>query len=431
MSSPTAAEIVTQLKGVVDILEEWRKFGEVNAKNFVSMEDTLVQSLEGDFSDQVLDGIASIRSTLAAGIAPPAVQAAIAPLLRDWARHIMSRPEITDPFAILDYMYRYFADNSLTIQTRAISFGSFAPGGSNVGNGTVLRVTTDARNYPIENVNVEAKTLLCVADQNTGTQKEEENFAALGSPPGRDALQVSGSGSTSTVAMASSRNSLLLNSSFDSFSGTASSPTDISSWTSSVTVNSTNYTFDSTNYYRTTPGVTTNYALNLKVTANLTQKLSLRGTRLDPTVPYMLQVAWNRQVGSASGTLLTRMGAQSNSVSVSAQTGWQILRTPTTFGQNNWYRNFDEDALDIAIEWTRTGGELLIDDVLFIPGQQFNGSWVFAVPNATGATAHVAFLRDDTFTVTDTATDSKIQKWLWRGFNAYLPSSGSPTYTDP
>lgn len=431
MSSPTAAEIIAQLKDVVDILEETRKFGEVNAKNFVTMEDTLTQAAEGDFSDQLLAGASLLRANLASVIAPASVQTAINPILRDWARHIMSRPELTDPFQILAFIYRYFADTASTIQTRAITFNTWAAGGGNAGNGTVLRVTTDSFNYPIENVNLELKTLLCTADQSTGRDKEEETFAVYGAPPGRDALQVSGSGILSSVNMVSSRNSLLINASMDNFSGTAASPTDITGWVSSTAVNATNYTFDSGNTYRSTPGVTTNYALNMNVTENLTQKLTVKGTRLNPGVPYMLQLAWNRAVGAASGTLLIRMGAQSNSVVAAAQTGWQILRTPSAFGQNNWYRGFDEQDLDIAIEWTRTGGILLIDDILFIPGQQINGAWVFLVPNASGATAHIPFLRDDTFTVTDTATDSKIQRWLWRGYDAYLPSSGTPTYTDP
>ena len=88
-----------------------------------------------------------------------------------------------------------------------------------------------------------------------------------------------------------------------------SSPTAITSWTSSVTVNSTNYSFDSANVYRDFIGAGTAYAVNVKVTANLTQRLTVRGTRLNVGVPYFLQVAWNRQVGTASGTLLARMGA--------------------------------------------------------------------------------------------------------------------------
>lgn len=429
MSAPSEAEIQTQWKQAVDILEEWRKFGQVNAKNFITMWDTAVQSLEGDFVQSALDSLGSIRNTLASGLTSQVVATVITPYLRMYARHVMNTPELVDPIEILSRLYIYFADNAKTVQTTTMTFNTPAAGGGNVGNGTVLRVTTDQRNFPIESADAELKTAKCIADANTGAQKQEEVFQFYGAAPGRDSLEYSGSGEVVQIANSSARDSLLLNPSFSQISGTITVPTDITSWVSSVTVNATNYQFSEATFYRDFPGDSTPRALQIKVTANLTQKLSVRRTVLDPNTPYMLQLAWNRDAGAATGTLLIRMGAQSNSVVLAAQTGWNILRTPSSFGQNNWYRQFDEQDLDITIEWTQTGGTgVFVDDVLFIPGRRFGNTYYFLVPNAS---AHAPNLKDDIFTWTDTETGAKVQRYLKRGFGAYLPSSGGPTFTDP
>jgi len=427
VASPTRAEVETQWKNATELIEETRKFGNVNAENWVSKEDTLVQSVESDWADDALSATARSRALLASILTNANAASMQVPHLRAYVRHVINSPELTDPQAMFDRLYLYMHDNGLTVNSRGFTFGSPAAGGGNAGNGTILRLTKDAYNYDLEAQHADAKTATCVDDANTLTARHEEAFEFRGGAPGRDALQVTGSSRVQRISALSARQSLLLNPSFSQISGTISAPTDITSWTSSVTVNGTNYTLDETNFYRDFQGDTTPRALNIRVTANLTQRISVGNFKLRHDVPYMLRVPWNRQVGSASGTLLIRQGAVSNSVAVAAQTGWQLLYVVASPSQNNWYRQFDEQNLDVAIEWTRTGGELLIDDVLLVPATNFDGSWYWVLGGST------PFLRDDVFTWSDTEGGAILQTWFWRAFGRYAPSNnaGGETWTDP
>ena len=426
MAAPTLAEVEDQWAKAVNLLEELRQYAEVNSTdNWVDLENALVTAMESDFADQILASTAQTRTFLANALSNENMANMLLPHLRSYVRHIAGSPELNNIQKMAERIYRHMIDNSLTVNSRNFSYGS-PSAGSNTGNGTILRLNTDGDNHLIENQHVDAKTVTCRADQSSGTNEHEESFEFQGAAPGRDGLQLSGSGKSNRIASLSARNSLLNNQSFSQFGNTAAAPDAITDWTSSVTVNSTNYSLDNSNIYRDFQGDDP-FALNIKVSGNLTQQLSVRNTKLRPGVPYMLQVAWNRQVGSASGTLLIRMGSKNNSVSVSAQTGYQLLRVPSTFGQNNWFPNFNEQDLDIAIEWTRTGGELLLDDVLLIPATGFDGSWYWILGGST------PFLRDDSFTFTDTEGGAILQSIFFRATGLYLPSenSGSETWNDP
>ncbi len=432
MASPTEAEIQAIIGNGIKLLNETRKYGNVNATNWVTLEDTFVQGLEGDgpLIERCLRAVASARAQLAGAIDFQRAAAIIGAGLGVYARHTLNKPGAS-PDEVFDRLYERFIDSTLRVTSRQFTFANPTADGGNTGNGTILRLTKDERNFDLEAQHADSKRAWCSADGNSGRNRHEEEFTVQGQSAAPDALQVSGSGRTGRIYAQSANQSLVLNPSLDQFSGTASTPTAIQSWTSSVTVNATNYNFDATNYYRSFIGAATPYALNMRVTANLTQKLSLRKTQLDPRVPYMLQVAWNRQVGAASGTLTIRMGAANTAVVAAAQTGWQLLRVPTTPGQNNWFRNFNEDDMDIAIEWARTGGEILIDDVLLIPGTFFDGSWYFALGGTTPwlNTGHDG----DFFTWADSEIGSVLQYWFWRAFGRYLPhaTGGSVTWAEP
>ena len=88
MASPTQAELVTQIQKIVDLLEESRKYGETNAKNWVAMHDAIVTNLEGDFADQVNSGLQALRTNvnniLIGG------RAMMDPHLRDWAKFMIT-----------------------------------------------------------------------------------------------------------------------------------------------------------------------------------------------------------------------------------------------------------------------------------------------------------------------------------------------------
>lgn len=429
MATPTRAEVQSQWSNAVALLKATKNFGISNSPNWIGLEDTAIQSLESELSDEIASAIFARRTDLQNVLANSSDLQR--PHLKSYAVHILRSPELTDPQLILNRLYQDFIDNTLRVNSRQFTFGT--PSAiTGTGNGVIFRLTKDENNFDLEAQHPDLKTAECIRDQNSGASKFEEVFEIRGQTPGKDALAVSGSGLVAEIRAVSARDSQLLNPSFSTFVGTSGTPTTITNWTSSITV-SGNYTMEqlTANVYRGFPGDTTPTALRIKATATLSQKISLRGYSVDPAIPHVLQLAYNREIGSATGTLLVRMGNVNTSVAISAQTGWNILRVPSSFGQNNWFKNFDEQDLDISIEWTRTAGDIIIDDVLFVQMTKFDGSWYVILPDTSTSTP---FLRGDKSTWSDTAANENgIQYWLWRGFDRYLPSAtgGSVTFADP
>jgi hypothetical protein len=440
MATPTRAQLVTDLQNSVKILNETKKYGQDNATNLVGLYDTYVAAINTNFPGERTAGADVIRDGLSSLVAPSSVRAILDPVLRDWGKFI-DAPEDADATAILARMYQYFVDNSETVNGRNLSFGTPSADGGNTGNGTIHRLTVDKNNYPIENVQTATSwTAKVIQDQNSGATKHQEVYEVVDSNPGRDELSISGGGVVARLNTTSPRTGKLGNASFTQRGGTDAAPTSLNNWrlldASDVaqTVSSTLISFDTSNIYlEALRDADTERALQLDSTSRIKveQKLNVTSARIDRGVPHYLQIAWNRSVNSASGTLALHMGSQSESVAVSAQSGWQILRI--TVGQKLWLEFMNQNNLDILIDWTPDSGGtgLLIDDVILAPMTRIGNHWYASVPGAT------PFLVDDKWTWTDAVTsggsDSIIPYWLWRGYDAYLPSNnaGSETVADP
>ncbi|HBY62161.1 MAG TPA: hypothetical protein DEH78_20265, partial [Solibacterales bacterium] len=212
---------------------------------------------------------------------------------------------------------------------------------------------------------------------------------------------------------------------FSQYSGTEAVPTAITDWT--VTTSISNFELDSTNYYRDFVGDTTPRSLRIKANDTVTQNFNVGKARFNPFTPYYLQIAYNRQVYSGDGTLTITLGSRTTNVVLAAQTGWNVLRMP--IGQNNWHSRWNQENAGVAIALSsRTTGSVLVDDVVLVPYDNFDGSWYAIVGGST------PFLRKDKANWTDTATEGAIvQYFLWRFFNGYLPhtTGGSVTWTEP
>lgn len=429
MATPTRAELRTQLRNLIDLWDEVHRFASRSATNWVGIEDTATQALESDYPAEILAGISSMRAALA-GVLGTGDQALVAHL-RDWMR-LIDRPA-TDPQIMIDELFVSFLDTPDAVRSRSFTKGATAAAAGNIGNGTVQRLNTDAYAFDMEWCTAEAKRADCVRDANSGTDRGREVFRFRGADASRDGLEDLGSAIDTELAAAHSKDSLLLNPSFDSFGGTAAIPTSITNWSSSVTVNSANYTFDSTNVYLPAPDQdTTIYALQMRATATLRQRLDLRRTALDPKTPYYARVAFNRAVGAAAGTLRLQVGSRTSSVSVVAQAGWNVLRFSP--GQNSWFQRFNQDQLSARVIWTRSSGNLLVDDVTFVPYTFVDGTGYVVEPGATPFQGPNTTRREgDAFTWTDTevTTVGIVQRWTWKKFGRYLPHSASPTITDP
>lgn len=430
MATPTQAELILQLQNLTRLADEMRRYGESNAQNFVSNQDTLEQSLEGDHDDQITAAVAASRSNLNDAIL--VLGDAYVGHFRDWGRFIVSEFAEGSFQRLFSDLYDYFFANALTVQGRAITYGTPVAGGGNAGNGEVLRLTKDVNNFNIENVTLEAKLIECRGDQNTGFEKGKELFRISGAPNGRDIIESRGSGSPNAVELQAMHSAfaLLRNPSFDQLDGSSLTVlTSIPSWDITTGLIA-NFVLQegAASVYLPTPNDNTTVRSLRGTTANfkIRQKLVNIRQGLNQDLPYYLQIAWNRELGTpGTGTLVIRMGTRSATVAVAAQVGWQKLRI--TLDNNSWFRNFDEQDLDIEIEWTRTAGDISIDDVIFVAAVPHDGSWYIIVPGST------SFLVDDKFTYSDTGTitTGEIQRNVVLYTGRFLPSALVPSIADP
>ncbi len=353
----------------------------------------------------------------------------------------------TDIRGILRRLLEFFATGSggpYTIKSRNFTFGSPAAAGGNIGTGVINRLNVDQYAYNIEAQTPDAKTAICVADENSGASKHEEIFEVRGADPARDAIVIQGSGRIARLKSLSARDSLsfIANPSFSEFSGTSGTKaapgagvTAITGWTPDAIGN---FSIISDETYRDFEGDLTPESLYIKHNAGGTsifQNFNLRRVQVNPDVPWFFRLAVYKPAGQTTGSITFRVGNNTFTKTVTSMaTGWNIIHhhsdTPFVGDSTNWYFNFKKDAPVVQITTTaflNSTEYLLADDIIFAPMQQFDGAWYAPVGGQT------KFLRDDKFTWSDTATDAaRIQRWLWRAFGVYLPSTtGSPTWLDP
>lgn len=440
---PTEAEIQTQWQNAVKLLESVRAFADDNIVGAGNVMDALLQSLEGTYTPQGLANFAQkVRSGLSSVVSVAIAREALTSILWEYGPYIEDGGGFRDPATLSAALYDYFVANGLTVQSRDISYDvTPTAGATNVGNGTVSRLTVDANGYNCEDCTVETKLWKCIRDQNSGEREHAEIFEVMGAAESPDALQRAqfGSGLSEMKQVRSHHagstlgGSLLKNSSFSNFN--ALSTPKYTGWTEAA--GGSNLAQDSTNYYRSHPGATVNASLRINggggtVTIKQTMQ-SMSVAQLDPASPYFLRAMVNKTVGTAAGgTFTIRLGRSTASVAIaSLAAGWNELHI--AFDEDCWFQNFNENPFDVEIEWSSsTSGFLLVDDVLFAPWDLIDGTFWFLRGNAA---THTSWLVDDTLEFTDTggAPEDAIMQW-WFGIAGlgYLPSTTStPTVEDP
>jgi hypothetical protein len=461
MATQTESQVQLEIGLYIAGFQEVAKAGNINStpgsnlSNYLARQNSWVQYVfQGDYSVAAQQAASNVRGLLNSAVGSGMARSVLAPLLRNYAnvsQQFSSANDgpirTTNPVGILSALYLHFIKQGFNVKSRNITFGTPAAG-SNIGSGSVSRLTVDAYGFPIEACHVEAKQARCVANAQTGTPAGEEVFTFQGNTRLLDQInlpastsaghtnQTGGSGGGRNFAALSGRNSMLANPSFENFAGTSiTSLTSITSWTVGAE-GIANYNLDQTNYYRTYLGLQNPASVIFLSAGVLSQASNINNIQFSGNNPYYFQVAYNAQIGAATGTLTLTLGQTSVSVNVSGKIGWQTLKIPLT--KMCWSRNFapatqsatSATLLNMSIQWTGGTGQLRVDEAILAPMFQFDGHW-YAI---LGGQTLFAADNHDTFTWSDTlaGSDSIIQQWLWRSFGMYLPSTlGSPTWADP
>lgn len=439
MATPTFDEAATQLKNSVKPHTDL----EAHFSTQVTDYDTAEQDLEGDFLPAaVAGGLADLRRRLSDAMDWRGRARGIADA---WALEVLRvAGQPTDD--LWGRIHRYMHEQSKSFNDRNWTRGSASAGGGNVGTGTLVRLTVDWEAYNLQGGHVETKTWECIQDQNLGVLKGAEVFRVAGEDASKDNLDYQGSGLSAFVTAKHSGTgsgaSVLQNSSWDAtFSGTGTDK--IPGWTIGGTAAKITA---GTSGFRTAPGASAQGTLvfdnDAAATNEVTQALSLRRlSAFGERVPWMLQVAYKKSSGAATGTLNLKMGNKTTALDLStiADTNWHVLQF--TIDKNVYYRNWKEDAPDIEVEVVNlSAGTLTLDDLIFATWDMIDGTYWWLTGGAT------AFLLRDSFTTADsgpTAATSEMIYYLARcgvlpmgldaGAITNLPvnNAGSETITDP
>jgi hypothetical protein len=435
VATQTEGQVQTEIRDRIAILQEIRKMASVNSSgplsNYIAREETALDDPEGDFTTISNASLKVLRGLLAQSVDSSLAASVLDPLWRNYAKVIGDITERDGP-GILRRLYLNFIANSKTVNSRDINFGSVAAG-SNIGSGTINRLTVDSYGYDIEACHMETKKARCFFDEATGAERDAEQFIVEGETAQVDQLYIEGSNFSQLITALAAKDGLLTNASFSEYAGALTLPTEISGWTpGSGAAVFTNLDIDETYTYRPAGGTSDPTPRSLKFTGSeyVTQTLRLNGQKLNPDLPIYAQLAYNRSQGSALGWLIFSMGSVSVTVQLVAQSGWQILRIP--LNKMLFPRNFASvDNPTIKIQFIRTSGDLYVDDVCIAPMDNVDGTWIKIVG---GATPFVGVNRDS-FSWTDAlnGSDSIIQQWLWRVYGQYLPHAdgGAETWADP
>lgn len=441
MGLPTRAQVESGWSNAIKLIDQTWLYGSKNATNFVALLQTLQPLLFGDYSADAAGTAQALRSLLAGAVSRPVIQTLMRPFMKMYCQDVIGRTDLTTDAAMLAEIYKFFVDNRLRVTGRGITYGTPTAKAGNIGTVQLTRLTQDRKNFPIESCMLDAKRCRCIVDQNTGAQGQgAETWYLEGQTPGPDDLIRSGSGLTQNITGLTADDSKLSNADFRNFTATTpvvggltTTLTDITDWTCSPAVSGTTYQLDNLagNIFRVPPSnsLANCYSLVLLATALMTQKLSLRNTKLDLNTPYNLAIVWNRQIAAASGTLKIRMGNTETVVAVAAQTGWQVTQCPPSRGWSNWYEVFAQDDLQIAIDWTSSGGSLYIAEILLVPGTPATSNfgmdgWFWMLPNSTAKWAAPRVNDEFNFSDLVTGADGKNQRTMAYGFPGfYFPSA--------
>lgn len=406
-----------------------------------------VAGLITDAPELATRGLASYRASLARALVAPARQL-LEPALINFVRTQVNSAE-ADIDTVISRMYDDLIANAETIQSRNITYGPAVPDGSNVGQGTIFRLTEDSQGFDLEATHVDEKTVRCVADQtiNNGT-KHRELFVIEGQRAGVDAIEILGSGANLEAGGQGgtqskiSQDSKLANTGFDSFSLQGGFTAGIrslvagdvvTSWelldAAGTAIDETLYELDQNDaaQARALVGVANPTSLRMVAAATLRQFLSVNGVNLALGVPHAIVL--HVLPTGADGSITVTWGNKSQAITLASLNNGVWNKVPIDFDLDLWPGSFNEENPAFLVAWDGTVGDVVFDELeALVPMTGFDGVW-FHISGDVDLTIGVTWVEKDEVVFADTlvGSDSELQQQLFRLEGRHLPHSLAPT----
>lgn len=418
----TKADLWTQLsKGIKIVDDLFTEFSTNLLANMISLED----DYEGNHISETATQLRSLRTKANSIITGGS--SFLSPMVKDLGR-VGYYSLKTSSVDILQDIADGMTTLSETVKNRAFTFGSVSAYVSNVGDGTVYRLTKDKNNANIENgyANGGITKIKCTSDRYSRRTSGNEAFEIYGvGLTDIDAIELGTAPQAVTAIYAlTSRQctTYITDGSFDTAddSGTLT----CSGWDFDVPAN---FTKEVTDTFRNTPGSSSGIAIKINDNSYLEQNLSDKGKSFDATKPTCIVLRYMRK-NSCDGTLTLTLGSKSVTVDLSTATNdvWADLTLGVTdnkgyYGQ--WFK--DDTTIKIALSGATTG-EVIVDEIIVTQPTAYDGKYYFVTAGKTD------YLKDDYFTFTDSVLNTgRIQYILSRLFGVYLPhTNGTPTWAD-
>lgn len=435
---PTRAQLQQSLIDVSDKWKEALRYGAVNSEKLVSHVDTIVASSvwpgAGALADNALGFRFNFSRTIQQGMGSDYE------VIWDGYRKLQA-PEFRTVQDAWEKIFETNAAGPYRVQSRGVSFDT-SVSTSGTGNPTWRRLTVDKDAYAIESVHADDCVIKCVQDQLTGTEPGQEVFQ-MTQPQALDLFSLAfageedGGAEAVTYTLINDDNFGLSDLSFESESAANASPTSLGAWTSSVTVNSTNYAFiaDGVRQSVRERAQAQAICLEFKTSSSIYQAIS--------SIPVLEPCDWGfwaKRKASATGTATMTVGSNATAtVDISTLTNDVWTFVGATLNTNLWPENFTAATprLTIAVTSLATG-TIYIDAVKIQQMTYFNGSYWSGLPNTTDALVGYTGTFNDTV-----ASDSVINRQIFlasgttrtnRGVGRYFPHTASgtpPEIVDP
>lgn len=445
--SMTTTQAQNYWKANVKLLNELEAYAsETSLVNYRALWDAAALLNIGETQVAGSSSLTGHRSSFSGMLSPNAVASLMSSPLAEYcgALAITEGVRITLDQAIFRLREKLIASGD-SIKTRGIVFGTPAAGGSNVGNGTIYRLTQDEDGFPLESGHPEVKSLLCRLDQQQ-VDRHEEVFDISGAEREPDFLLVSGTGPQGGISSIGPRASdrILLNQSFSSFSGSISGAdvpvvtvNDFSGWT----LGSITGAYASLTAFRDRAGEADSRKISVRWDNDnsFTQYLGrTRRPRFADRTPYLIGVRIYKDALVTAGSVTITVGASTVTVTLaSLATGWNTVILP--MDKRVYSKNFTQNDLKMQIilaGLVTTGTGIKVDDVTFTEENFVDGTFLTLLGGNT------SFIKGDKFTITDTMNisgEGLLSKWTNHrsgilvssspGF--CLPATVAPTILDP